>query len=135
VVLLNGPQGTFPPRMPTVVSLPVHQPAKTIHMLSGVSGWGAQSASQNGSVSMEVWIVYEDGGFESIPLYNGRHFADYIGRFDVPESQLAFRLRNSQIRYLSVQPSRNAPIDHISLVKGQDRTAPIVMAVTVEAVE
>jgi hypothetical protein len=52
---------------------------------------------------------------------------------DVPESKFAFSLRQQQIRYLAVTPKRpDAVLKTVELVKGPDRTAPIVMAVTVE---
>ncbi|MCO6456579.1 MAG: c-type cytochrome, partial [Pirellulaceae bacterium] len=132
VVLLHGPQGTFPPRMPRQVSLPLNAPAKAIHLLSGVSGWGSP-LGQRGSVSLIVRLHYADGQTEDHALKNGEHFADYIRRVDVPQSQFAFDLRGRQIRYLSVAPARpDQPIERIELVKGPDDTAPIVMAVTVE---
>jgi putative heme-binding domain-containing protein len=132
VILLYGPQGTFPPRMPKSVSLPCNAPAQAIHLLSGVSGWG-YPLGRKGSVSMIVRLHYEDGSAEDHPLRNGVHFADYIRRVDVPESQLAFVLRGQQIRYLAVHPRRADSIERIELVKGPDATAPVVMAVTVEA--
>ncbi len=134
VVMLNGPQGTVPPKMPKSVSLPFNGKAKTIHMLSGVGGWSAQQPTPNGTVSMIVRLTYEDGKTEDHELKNGVHFADYIRRVDVPESKFAFALRQQQIRYLTVAPKRpDAVLKTIELVKGPDRTAPIVMAVTVES--
>ena len=41
-------------------------------------------------------------------------------------------LRTQQLRYLAVHPKRNKLIGSIELVKGNDQSAPIVMAVTVE---
>ena len=74
-----------------------------------------------------------DGKTEDHPLPNGIHFADYIRRVDVPESKFAYALRGQQLRYLTVQPKRpDAVVKTIEFVKGADRTAPIVMAVTVE---
>jgi putative membrane-bound dehydrogenase-like protein len=131
-IMLYGPQGAFPPRMPKSVSLPCHSPAKAIHFLSGVSGWGAQNGQVRPTVSMIVRLKYADGTTEDHELKNGEHFADYIGPFDVPGSKLAFRLRGQQIRYLAIQPKKDAVIDEIELIKGPDATAPIVMAVTVE---
>ena len=131
-ILFNGPQGRIPPRMPKAVTLPVNGAAKTFHFLSGVSGWGFPS-SQRGTVSLIVRMRYEDGQTEDHELKNGVHFADYIRRVDVPESKLAFDLRGQQIRYLAVSPKRSESIKELELVKGPDGTAPIVMAVTVEA--
>jgi len=131
IVLLNGPQGTIPPSMPKSVRLPCNTPAAAIHLLGGVSGWG-YPASGAKSVSMIVRLHYADGKTEDHPLQNAVHLADYIRRVDVPESKFAFALGGQQLRYLSVRPKRREPIATIELVKGDDRSAPIVMAVTVE---
>jgi len=131
VILLYGPEGRLPPTMPKTVTLPCNMPAKAIHLLSGVSGWGSPYSSEK-SVSMIVRLHYADGQTEDHKLLNGEHFADYIRRVDVPGSKFAFNLRGRQIRYLAVQPERAESISQIELVKGDDRTAPVVMAVTVE---
>jgi putative heme-binding domain-containing protein len=133
-VMLNGPQGVIPPKMPKSVSLTFGGKAKAIHLLSGVSGWGALDTNGRKTVSMIVRITYDDGKTEDHELKNGVHFADYIRRVDVPESKFAFALRGQQLRYLAVTPKRpDAVVKTIELVKGPDRTAPIVMAVTVES--
>ena len=131
IILLNGPNGEFPPRMPKAVELPCHAPARAIHLLSGVSGWG-YPGGEKGSVSMIVRLHYADGATEDHPLENGVHFADYIRLVDVPGSKLAFRLRGQQLRYLAVHPKKQDTIDRIELIKGPDESAPIVVAVTVE---
>ena len=130
-VMLQGPQGKFPPKMPRSVELPCNTAVRAIHFLSGVSGWG-YPGGEKGSVSLIVRIQYADGTTEDHPLQNGIHFADYIRRVDVPGSQHAFALRGQQVRYLSVQPKRTTAIKQIQLVKGPDDTAPIVMAITLE---
>ncbi|MGI8979383.1 MAG: PVC-type heme-binding CxxCH protein [Pirellulaceae bacterium] len=130
-VLLYGPQGIKPPKMPRSVTLPCNAPAKTIHLLSGVSGWGFP-LGRKGSVTLIVRLKYEDGKTEDHELRNGEHFADYIRRVDVPESKFAYQLRGQQMRYLTVHPARKETIKEIELVKGPDDTAPVVMAVTVE---
>ena len=43
-IMLYGPAGETPPKMPKTVSLPCNAPVRAIHLLSGVSGWGATSA-------------------------------------------------------------------------------------------
>ena len=63
------------------------------------------------------------------------HFADYISVINVPESKLAFKLRGQQIRYLSITPEKKDKIEKIEFVKGEDESAPVIMAVTVEAIE
>ncbi|VTT97291.1 secreted glycosyl hydrolase : Putative membrane-bound dehydrogenase OS=Singulisphaera acidiphila (strain ATCC BAA-1392 / DSM 18658 / VKM B-2454 / MOB10) GN=Sinac_2812 PE=4 SV=1: ThuA: Cytochrom_C [Gemmataceae bacterium] len=133
VVMLNGPNGVLPPKMPKSVSLPFNGKAKAVHLLSGIGGWNSQRASNTGAVSMVVRLTYDDGATEDHPLKDGVHFADYIGRFDVPGSKFAFALRSQQVRYLAVTPKRDAALKSIEFVKGTDRSAPIVMAVTVES--
>lgn len=130
-VLLYGPQGTLPPRMPRAVTLPCNAPARAIHLLGGVSGWGFP-LGEEGSVSLIVRLHYADGVVEDHPLRNGEHLADYIRRVDVPGSKFAFDLRGRQVRYLAIRPQRSEPIASIELVKGDDATAPVVMALTVE---
>ena len=132
-ILLYGPNGKIPPRMPKSVRLPCNSTAAAVHLLSGVSGWGFKNGNPSKSVSMIVRLHYEDGKSEDHPLLDGVHFADYIGVYNVPESKLAFKLRGQQIRYLAIRPKRQETIREIELVKGPDGTAPIVMAVTVEA--
>ena len=128
-ILLFGPQGKVPPRMPKSVSLPVNAQAKAIHLLSGVSGWGFPYG-EKGTVSMIVRLHYEDGASEDHALKNGVEFADYIQRVDVPGSQFAFDLHGKQLRYLAVKPQRSDKITQIDFIKGPDESAPIVMAAT-----
>lgn len=132
IIVLQGPNSPNSARMPKSVSLPCNTPVTAIHLLSGVSGWGAPYDNAK-SVSMIVRLHYADGETEDHPLKNAVEFADYIRRVDVPGSEFAFVLEGGQqIRYLSVKPERTEKIDTIELVKGPDRTAPIVMAVTIE---
>ncbi len=131
VVLLYSPEGKTPPTMPKTVELTCHSPARAIHLLSGVSGWG-YPYGKKGTVSMIVRVHYAGGAVEDHPLENGVHFADYNGVVDVPGSKLAFNLRNRQVRYLAIEPKKKDTIDRIELVKGPDDTAPIVMAVTID---
>jgi putative heme-binding domain-containing protein len=130
-VLLYGPQGTIPPKMPRSVELPCNSPARAVHLLGGVAGWGFPYG-EKGSVSMLVRLCYADGKTEDHPLRNGVEVADYIRPVDVPGSKPAFLLAGHQVRYLAVRPERPDPLATIELVKGADDTAPVVLAVTVE---
>lgn len=130
-VMLHGPNGYLAPKMPKSVSLTLASPVKAIHLLGGVAGWGFP-ATAKGSTSMIVRLVYADGQKEDHPLVNGEHIADYIRRVDVPQSEFAFDLAGRQLRSLRIQPKRSEPLAAIEFVKGDDGTAPIVMAVTAE---
>jgi len=131
VVMLHGPQGAVPPTMPRSVSLTLASPVKALHLLGGIAGWGFPAVGK-GSTSMIVRLVYADGRKEDHPLVNGEHVADYIRRIDVPGSEFAFDLGGRQLRYLRVVPQRAEPLAAVEFVKGDDATAPIVMAVTAE---
>jgi putative membrane-bound dehydrogenase-like protein len=131
-IVLHSPNTAITQQMPKSVTIPCNGPARAIHMLSGVSGWGFPFGGEK-TVSMIVRIHYADGEREDHELRNGEHFADYIRRVDVPQSEFAFPLRGQQIRYLAVYPMRKETIKEVELVKGDDLTAPVVMAVTLES--
>jgi putative membrane-bound dehydrogenase-like protein len=131
VIMLHGDLGSVAPKMPESVELPCGIRAKAVHLLSGVSGWG-YPASSAGTVSMIVRLHYADNTTEDHALVNGVHFADYVGRTEVTASKLAFSLGRQQMRYLKIEPRRNESIEKIELIKGPDKTAPLVMAITVE---
>ncbi len=130
-IMLHGTNGNLPPKMPKLVTLPCNSPAKLIHMLGGISGWG-WPASDKGTPSLTVRLKYEDGEVEDHILRNGEHFADYIRRVDVDKSKFAYPVRGQQVRYLTVVPKRPNKIATIDLVKGNDVTSPVVMAITIE---
>jgi putative membrane-bound dehydrogenase-like protein len=132
IVLYGGPNGSIPRKMPKSAEIICNGPARAIHLLGGVGGWASPFGKQN-SVSMIVRLNYQDGQSEDHELLNGVHIADYIRHVDVPGSELAFKLRGQQIRYLAVYPKRKDPIKTIEFIKGPDGTAPLVMAVTVES--
>ena len=81
---------------------------------------------------MIVRLHLADGSSEDHPLVNGVHFADYIRRVDVPESEFAMLAGGQQVRYLQLKPKTDQMVESIELVKGDDPTAPIVIAVTIE---
>ena len=117
-IMLNGPNGTIPPKMPKTVTVPCNTSAKAIHLLSGVGGW-CYPFDETKTVTMIVRFHYADGKTEDHELKNGVHFADYIRRVDVPESKFAFSLRGQQLRYLAVSPKRtDVVIKQIEFVKG-----------------
>ena len=83
---------------------------------------------------MIVRLTYVDGSFENHELINGEHFADYIHRIDVSGSKFAFEAGQQQMRFLSIHPKRTDRITTVELAKGPDKTAPIIMAMTLEEV-
>jgi putative heme-binding domain-containing protein len=132
IVLLNGPRGTMPPRMPKSVRILCNSIAEKIHLLSGVSGWGYPAHSDK-SVSMTVRLHLAGGQTEDHDMINGVQMADYIRRVDVPGSKFAMLVRGQQLRHVVVEPKSDQVIEEIELIKGDDPTAPIVVAITVES--
>lgn len=130
-IVLHSPLGAGTRSLPTGVRLACNSAAKRIHVLGGVSGWGHPHGDL-GTTSMVVRLHYADGAREDHALRNGVHLADYIREVDVPGSKLAFRLGGRQVRVLSVAPARSEIIREIELIKGPDRTAPVVLALTLE---
>ncbi len=130
-IMLYSKNGAIAATMPKSARLDCNMPARAIHLLSGVSGWGFPYSKLAG-VTLIVRLHYADGKTEDHALKNGEHFADYIRRVDVPKSEFAFMMRSQQMRYLSITPGRDAELRAIEFVKGPDASAPIVLAVTVE---
>ncbi len=130
-IMLYSKNGAVAATMPKSAKLECNLPARSIHLLSGVSGWGYPYGKEGGTV-MIVRLHYADGKTEDHALVNGVHFADYVRKVDVPKSEFAFAMRTQQMRYLSVAPARDVALTAIEFVKGPDASAPIVLAVTVE---
>ncbi len=134
MVMLHGTQGQKPPKMPKQVSVSCNRAAKAIHLLSGVGGYCSPKGTK-GAVTMVVRLRYASGAVEEHELLNGEHFADYIGAFEVPASQLAFNLRTQQMRFLTITPRRPESIQSIEFAKPagtESPMSPMIMAVTVE---
>lgn len=132
IILLYGPNSPLPASMPKTVTLPCNSEAKAIHILGGVGGWNFPFDDAK-TVSMIVRLHYKGGETEDIELINGVHIADYIRKVDVPKSEFAYMLGGQQVRRVIVNPKKtDTVIENIELVKGPDRSAPIVMAVTIE---
>jgi hypothetical protein len=132
ILVLRSRLGDYSRRLPVSARVRCGLPARVIHLLSGVSGWG-DPRTKGHTVSMTVRLRYAGGAVEDHPLLNGVHFADYYNHDEVPGSTLALRLKfGHQMRYLAITPGRAEPIEWIEFLKGEDRTGPVVMAATVE---
>jgi len=131
-IVLHTPHSAAGRLYPQTVQIPCNSQVARLHLLGGISGWGYPS-EPNDTVSVIVQLRYDDGAVEQHELLNGRHIADYIARRDVPESEFAFMTDNGrQVRWLTVEPQRDAVVRTIEFVKGPDKTSPVFLAVTVE---
>lgn len=131
IVVLNGSLGVVPPKMPPSVTLPCNMIVKNLHILGAISGYGFPRTAEE-TVSMVVRLHYEDGASEDHELINCVHIASFAGKSDVPQSTYAFAAGNRQVRYLAIQPTKRKPIEAVELRKGDDESAPIVLAITAE---
>ncbi len=131
-IVLYDTTGDYRRRRARVASVPCGRSATAIHLLGGVSA-GGYPREPGKSVALIVRIRYAGGEVEDHSLYNGVHLADYSGPIDVPGSQPALKLKHGfQLRHVKIVPGRHESIDRVEFVKGNDRTAPVVMAVTAE---
>ena len=120
MLLLYSGKGKVAETMPKTVKVAVNGPAKTIHLLSGVSGWGFPKGTGT-EVVLIVRLHYADGKTEDHEYKNGEHFSDFIRRNDVPGSEFAFLLlKGRQLRYLALQPKRSEVIAEIESSLGNE---------------
>jgi hypothetical protein len=114
--------------------LPCKVSARAIHLLSGISGWGYPNTAQK-EITMIVRLHYASGATEDHSFTNGVHFADYVRRVDVAGSKFAFEAEGGkQVRLLSLIPGNSSEIHRIEILKGNCRSAPVILAVTVEQI-
>ena len=136
IALKGGGKGTVADHFPTQVEIATNATAASLHMLGGVAGWawpfGGDAAI--GQSAMTVHVEYADGDSESIVLKNGEHFADYIGRAEVPLSDDAGDFtRRGQLRYLAVNLKKKAQLKKLTLKTSGSIIAPCTVAITASA--
>lgn len=133
IVLKGGQERSFAKSMPERVEVPVGGfKANRLHFLGGIAGWGHPFGG-DGEVVMRVTAHTSDGQREGFNLKNGVEFADYIREVDVPGSKLTKGLvKENQLRWFTLQLSRSAPIDRLTLESLNTGVAPTTVAITAE---
>jgi putative membrane-bound dehydrogenase-like protein len=133
IVLKGGPQNSFAWDLPTKAEIPTNATAASIHMLGGVAAWAWPFGGDEniGKPAMTVHVDYADGDKESIILKNGEHFADYIGKAEVPLSENAGDFtKRGQLRYLAVNLKMKAALKKITLETSGSIICPCTVAIT-----
>ncbi len=133
IVLKGGPQNSFAWDLPTKAEIPSNATAASIHMLGGVAAWAWPFGGDEniGKPAMSVHVEYADGDKESIVLKNGEHFADYIGKAEVPLSENAGDFtKRGQLRYLAVNLKKKAALKKITLETSGSIICPCTVAIT-----
>ncbi len=134
VIQLKGGNG-YARTMPQTAELKVGVPARKIHFLGGIAGWGSQSPLQGDDAIpvVKVTLHLAGGGAESFLLRNGIEIADWIGRFEVPGSKWVPNLaRRGQVRTFSKDVQSRAVIERLTLESYNNHVAPTFIGITVE---
>ncbi|WP_456238989.1 PVC-type heme-binding CxxCH protein [Rubripirellula reticaptiva] len=132
IVVLQTARGRFPSTLPSEVTIPCSGNVSAIHILGGVAAFGFPM-NQDETASLVVRCQYEDGTSVDHELINGKHTANYQEKTDVPESKFVIDANGKQIRYLKIPIDAAKPLKSIELVKGDNRSTPLVFAITVES--
>ncbi|MFM7606011.1 MAG: PVC-type heme-binding CxxCH protein, partial [Prosthecobacter sp.] len=136
IALKGGHENTVAEHFPTKVEIATNVTAASLHMLGGVGAWAWPFGGDGtiGKPAMTMHVEYADGDKEVIVLKNGEHFADYIGRAEVPLSDDAGDFtRRGQLRYLAVNLKKKAQIKKITLETSGSIIAPCTVAITASA--
>ncbi len=136
IALKGGPKDSFAQNHPETVEIPVNATAASLHMLGGVAAWAWPYGGDDkiGQPAMTIHVEYADGDKENIVLKNGEHFADYIGKAEVPLSDDAGDFtRRGQLRYLAVNLKKRALLKKITLETSRSIICPCTVAITASA--
>ncbi len=132
IIALQSASSRFPSTLPSQATIPCSGNVSAIHMLGGVAAFGFPM-NRDETASLIVRCQYEDGTSVDHELINGKHTANYQEKTEVPESKFAIDANGKQIRYLKISIDATKPLKSIELVKGENRSTPLVFAITVES--
>ena len=133
IALKGGHKGAVAESFPATVELATNATAASLHFLGGVAGWGWPFGGDKavGQPAMTVRVEYADGDKESIVLKNGEHFADYIGKAEVPLSENAGDFtRRGQLRYFAINLKKKGQLKKVVLETSGSIVTPCTVAIT-----
>ncbi|WP_395739647.1 PVC-type heme-binding CxxCH protein [Prosthecobacter sp.] len=133
IALKGGGKGTVAENFPAKVEIATNATAASLHFLGGVAGWGWPFGGDKalGQPAMTVHVEFADGDKESILLKNGEHFADYIGKAEVPLSDDAGDFtRRGQLRYFALNLKKKGALKKITLETSGSIVTPCTVAIT-----
>jgi len=136
VALKGGGKKTVAENFPERVEIATNVTAASLHFLGGVGGWAWPFGGDKalGQPAMTVHVEYADGDKESILLKNGEHFADYIGKAEVPLSENAGDFtRRGQLRYFAINLKKKAQLKKVTLETSGSIVTPCTVAITAGA--
>jgi putative membrane-bound dehydrogenase-like protein len=132
VIVLKGGngKGAYSKTMAQKVEIPVGSPARRLHFLGAVGGWGAHD-----TIAMIAEVRFLSGKVQKETYYGGRDFADYNGTGDVGGSKSARQLLEGdsrQVRTLVLPVESDEIIEKLVLSTVDSEIAPTTVAITVE---
>ena len=136
IALKGGGKGTVAENFPEKVEIATSATAASLHFLGGIAGWGWPFGGDKalGQPAMTVNVEFADGDKESIVLKNGEHFADYIGKAEVPLSDDAGDFtRRGQLRYFAINLKKKGALKKITLETSGSIVTPCTVAITASA--
>ncbi|WP_395733010.1 PVC-type heme-binding CxxCH protein [Prosthecobacter sp.] len=133
IALKGGGKGTVADSFPEKIEIATSATAASLHFLGGVAGWGWPFGGDKarGQPAMTVHVEFADGDKDSIVLKNGEHFADYIGKAEVPLSDDAGDFtRRGQLRYFAINLKKRGALKKITLETSGSIVTPCTVAIT-----
>jgi putative membrane-bound dehydrogenase-like protein len=136
LIVLKGGQG-YSKTYPQKVSVKTQVRANRLHFLGGVGGWAFPCCGDNKNENTpvaKVTVQYADNTTEDLIIRNGREVADYIGKFDVPDSKEAPDLvRSGQVRWFTKELKRGGEIRKLTIESFDNMIAPTFVAITADS--
>jgi len=122
-------------RMPARVELPIGFAFARLHVLGGIAAWG-YPFTQERAPAAKLSLLYADGEAEEHVFVDGREFADWIRRSEVPGSEWVDLVEEGsagQVRRFHVDLRRpGAVVQRIVLESFDNDLAPTFVALTAE---
>lgn len=134
VVVLKGGAGRemFSRTLPQKVEAKVGLPARQLHFLGGIAGWGYPAIAEK-LPALKASVRYASGSTESFTLHNAVEFADYNKVVEVPGSKLVRGLtEGDQLRLHSLKLGRNEVVDSLTLESFNNDVAATLVAITAD---
>ncbi|MDO8542909.1 MAG: ThuA domain-containing protein [Opitutaceae bacterium] len=137
IALKGGPgRNNVSEQFPRHVEINTRMTTASLHFLGGVGGWAWPYGGDagRGRPALKVIVTFADGTTEEHVLKNGEHFADYIGRANVPQSVDAGDFtKRGQLRYFALNLGRRGALAKVALESFDNDIVPCTVAITAGA--
>lgn len=118
------------------VEIPVGVAASHLHFLGGVAAhaWPCCGVEQNANLGVaKITVYYEGGASQQFIFRNGREFADYSQRAQVPDStDVSELLERGHLRYFSKKLGRQTKLERLVLESYNNSIVPVFAGITAQ---